>query len=95
MRTSGAVLEFEGVRDLIGRYISTEVARRELEKLEPRQDRESLESDLAEAGEGIEYLRTASRPQTAVRGAAIRIDFGGLPDTEPAVHKLRIEGASL
>ena len=29
------------------------------------------------------------------RGAAIRVDFGGLPDTQAAVHKLRIEGASL
>jgi DNA mismatch repair protein MutS2 len=71
------------------------MGRRELGKLEPRQEREPLESDLAEAGEAIEYLRTASRPQTAGRGAAIRIDFSGLPDTEPAVHKLRIEGASL
>jgi DNA mismatch repair protein MutS2 len=95
VRTSGEVLEFEGVRDLIGRYISTDMGRRELGKLEPRQEREPLESDLAEAGEAIEYLRTASRPQTAGRGAAIRIDFSGLPDTEPAVHKLRIEGASL
>ena len=95
MRTSGEVLEFEGVRDLIGRYMSTDVGRRELAKLEPIQEREPLEADLADAGEAIEYLRTASRPQTAGRGAAIRIDFGGLPDTEPAVHKLRIEGASL
>lgn len=85
MRTSGEVLEFEGVRDLVGRYISSDVARRELEKLEPRQDRESLESDLAEAGEAIEYLRTASRPQTAGRGAAIRIDFSGLPDRKSVV----------
>jgi DNA mismatch repair protein MutS2 len=95
MRTSGEVLEFEGVRDLIGRYMSTDMGRRELAKLEPSQEREPLEADLAEAGEAIEYLRTASRPQTAGRGAAIRIDFGGLPDTEPAVYKLRIEGASL
>ena len=29
------------------------------------------------------------------RGAAIRVDFGGLPDTEAAVQKLRIEGAGL
>ncbi|HEX3879852.1 MAG TPA: endonuclease MutS2, partial [Bryobacteraceae bacterium] len=95
MKTSGAVLEFEGVRQLIARYLSTDVGRRELEKLEPRGDRESLEADLAEAGEAIEYLRTAARPQAASRGAAIRLDFGGLPDTEPAVIKLRIEGASL
>lgn len=95
MRTSGAVLEFEAVRELIGRYISTDIGRRGLEKLEPRRERESLEADLAEAGEAVEYLRAASRPQTAARGAAIRIDFGGLPDSEPAVHKLRIEGAAL
>ncbi len=95
MRASGGVLEFEGVRELLGRYVSTDVARRELEKLEPRHEREALEQDLAEVGEGIEYLRSASRPQAAGRGAAIRLDFGGLPDTEPAVQKLRIEGASL
>ena len=34
-------------------------------------------------------------PQTAARGAAIRIEFGGFPDLTEAVHKLRIEGASL
>ena len=95
MRASGGVLEFEGVRELLGRYVSTDVARRELEKLEPRHEREALEQDLAEVAEGIEYLRSASRPQAAGRGAAIRLDFGGLPDTEPAVQKLRIEGASL
>ena len=35
------------------------------------------------------------KPQPARGGAAIRVDFGGLPDTEAAVQKLRIEGASL
>ena len=34
-------------------------------------------------------------PQAGGRGAAIRIEFGGIPDVEPAVHKLRIEGAGL
>src|SRR6185436_5573444 len=42
-----------------------------------------------------QYLRLAMRPQPAARGAAIRVDFSGLPDVETAVHKLRIEGASL
>jgi DNA mismatch repair protein MutS2 len=68
---------------------------RELERVQPHTDPTRLSGDLAEAGEAIEYLRLAARPQPAARGAAIRIDFGGLPDTEPAVHKLRIEGASL
>ena len=51
--------------------------------------------DLEEAGEAVEYLRLATRPQPATRGAAIRVDFGGLPDLEAAVNKLHIEGASL
>jgi DNA mismatch repair protein MutS2 len=95
LRASADVLEFEGLRDLLGRYTASPLGRRELEKVAPRADRFGLEEDLAETGEAIAYLRAASRPQPAGRGAAIRIDFGGLPDVEPAVLKLRIEGASL
>ena len=95
LKTSAEVLEFESLRQLLGRYVSSPLGRRELEKVEPHADRARLDEDLAEAGEAIEYLRLAARPQPAARGAAIRIDFGGLPDVEPAVHKLRIEGASL
>ncbi len=79
----------------MGRYVSSPLGRRELEKVAPHADRERLVEDLAEAGEAMEYLRLAARPQPAARGAAIRIDFGGLPDVEASVHKLRIEGASL
>jgi len=71
------------------------MGQRELEKVSPHTDRDRLVADLAEAGEAIAYLRLAARPQPAARGAAIRIDFNGLPDVEAAVHKLRIEGASL
>ncbi len=83
------------MRSLVGRYVSSPLGRRELDKVEPHTDLERLTEDLAETGEAIAYLRLASRPQPAARGAAIRIDFNGLPDTEAAVHKLRIEGASL
>ncbi|HEY1337230.1 MAG TPA: endonuclease MutS2, partial [Bryobacteraceae bacterium] len=68
---------------------------RELEKIQPHTERARLTEDLAETGEAGEYLRLAGRPQPAARGAAIRIDFGGLPDLEATVHKLRIEGATL
>jgi DNA mismatch repair protein MutS2 len=95
LKTSAEVLEYESLRQLVGRYIYSPLGRRELEKVEPHTDRDRLTADLAEAGEAVNYLRLAARPQPAARGAAIRIDFGGLPDTEPAVHKLRIEGASL
>ena len=88
-------MEFEPLRQLLARYVASPLGRRELEKVQPHTDRTRLEEDLAEAGEAIAYLRAAARPQPAARGAAIRIDFGGLPDVEEAVHKLRIEGASL
>jgi DNA mismatch repair protein MutS2 len=70
------------------------LGKRELEKVAPHTDGKLLAAELEEAGEAIAYLRLAGRPQTG-RGAAIRIDFGGLPDVETAVHKLRIEGAAL
>jgi len=95
LRTSAEILEYEPLRQLLGRYLSSPMGRRELEKVEAHTDRARLNEDLAEAGEGIGYLRIAARPQPAARGAAIRIDFGGLPDLEASVHKLRIEGASL
>ena len=85
MKTSAAVLEFESLRALLGRFVSSPLGRRELETVQPHSDRARLTEELAEAGEAIEYLRST----------AIRVQFTGLPDTEAAVQKLRIEGASL
>ena len=95
MKTSAEVLEFESLRQLLGRYLFSAPGKRELEKLQPHADRARLEEDLAEAAEAVEYLRLAARPQTGGRGSAIRVDFNGLPDTETIIHKLRIEGAGL
>jgi len=95
LKTSSEVLEFEPLRRLLARFISSPLGRRELEKVQPHADLPRLEEDLAEAAEAIGYLRLATRPQPAARGAAIRVDFGGLPDVQAAVYKLRIEGASL
>src|SRR5207244_1919862 len=86
VRTSAAVLEFEPFRKLLGRYVSSPMGKRELEKLQPQTDFALLTDDLAEAGEAIEYLRLATRPQPAARGAAIRIDFNGLPDGSVSDH---------
>ncbi len=95
VKTSSEVLEFEPLRELLGRFIYSPLGRRELEKVAPHTDPERLAADLAEAGEAVEYLRLAGRPQPAARGAAIRVDFNGLTDVEQSVQKLRIEGASL
>ncbi len=89
------VLEFDALRDLLGRHVRSSLGRGELERVEPSSDRATIESALAEAGEGIEYLRAASQPQTAARGAAIRISFADITDPAGAVARLRIEGATL
>ncbi|MGA3043366.1 MAG: Smr/MutS family protein [Bryobacteraceae bacterium] len=93
--TSADTLEYESLRALLGRYVSSPPGKAELARIAPHTEAARLGADLADAGEGIEYLRSAGRPQTAGRGAAIRIEFGGFPDLTEAVHKLRIEGASL
>ena len=93
--TSAGVLEFEALRELLARYIASPLGRAELDKMHPRTDRRELEEELAEAEEATEYLRAASRPHPAGRGAAIRINFGSIPDLTDTVHKLRIEGATL
>jgi len=95
LRTSVEVLEYESLRQLVGRFVASPLGRRELAKVQPHADHGRLAEDLAEAGEAIEYLRAAGRPQPAARGAAIRIDFTGLPDPGAVVHKLHIEGAGL
>src|SRR5256885_773755 len=88
------VLEFEALRELLGRYVASPLGRAELEKVQPRTDRARLEEELAEAEEATGYLRAAGKPQPAARGAAIRINFSSIPDITAPVHKLRIEGAT-
>src|ERR1035437_5085026 len=93
--TSADTLEYESLRALLGRYVSSPPGKAALARIAPHIDAARLAADLADAGEAVEYLRSAARPQTAARGAAIRIEFGSFPDLTEAVHKLRIEGASL
>jgi DNA mismatch repair protein MutS2 len=92
---SEPVLEFEALRALLGRYVRSALGRGELGCVAPSNDRDSIETALAEAAEGIEYLRAAAQPQAASRGAAIRISFTDIADPVEAVARLRIEGATL
>lgn len=93
--TSAEILEFESLRALLGRYVSSALGRRELEAVQPVSDRDALERILAEAAEAIEYVRAATQPQPASRGSAIRVRFTSVPDVAEAAGKLRIEGATL
>ncbi len=89
------VLEFEALRSLVARYVRGALGARELTAMEPVSDRASISATLADTAEAIEYVRTASRPQPASRGAAIRVRFDDTADPGPALARLRIEGATL
>jgi DNA mismatch repair protein MutS2 len=93
--TSADLLEFDALKQLLGRYVSSPLGRAELERVAPSDDRALLTATLAEVEEAIQYLRSAAQPKTAQRGAAIRLDFSGISDLRIAGEKLRIEGASL
>jgi len=93
--SSTDILEYEPLRQLVGRFVVSPIGKARLDAMAPSTDRARVEESLAATGEAMEYLRAAARPQAAARGAAIRIDFGSIPDLTEAVHKLRIEGASL
>src|SRR2546425_1882504 len=93
--TSADLLEFEALKHLLARFVSSPLGRAELDRVAPGSDRAALAATLAEVEEAIQYLRSAAQPKPAQRGAAIRLDFSGISDLRTAVEKLRIEGASL
>jgi len=88
-------LEFDDLRALLGRYVRSPMGRAELQAVTPLTDRAAIENALADSAEAIEYLRAASNPQTASRGAAIRPRFDLGTDPAPLVARLRIQGATL
>src|SRR5579863_9149271 len=71
------------------------MGRAELQSVTPSSDRTTIENALADVAEAIEYLRAASNPQPAGRGAAIRPRFDVGADPAPLVARLRIHGATL
>ncbi|HTM52295.1 MAG TPA: endonuclease MutS2 [Bryobacteraceae bacterium] len=93
--TSADLLEFDALRELIGRFVASPLGRAQLELVAPSSGREHLTETLAEVDEAIQYVKSAAQPKTAQRGAAIRLDFSGISDLRLAAEKLRIEGASL
>ena len=93
--SSSELLEFESLRQLLGRFVRSALGLAELQKIEPQSNRVELERTLADVAEAIGYLQSSRRPQPAARGAAIRIRFDSIPDIARAVAILRIEGAGL
>ena len=89
------LLEFEGVRALVGRYVHSAAGEAELARVEPSSDRAALEEALADVREALEYIGLAAQPQPATRGAAIRLRFDSVPDVAAALQIVAIEGGVL
>lgn len=93
--SSAGLLQFDDLKDLVGRYAGSNAGRALVLALDQHYDRVALENGLADAGEAIHYLRELSGAQESVRGAAVRLRFDQIRDLEAAVRVLEVEGASL
>ncbi len=82
-------LEWEQVHALVARLVATPAGEAEMARVGPSTDQARIEHDLAEAAEGIAWLRAVGQ------GGVLRIQLSGLPDVSMAIEKLRIEGATL
>ena len=89
------LLEFESLKQLLGRYVRNALGRAVLDAVEPLADRLALETIQADNAEALRYLKSTYEPQQASRGAAIRVRFDALPDITGAARIVRMEGAVL
>ena len=92
---SADLLEFESLRELLGRFVQSPPGAQELARIAPHSDRAALESTLADTGEAIAYLKASRQPQAVTRGAAVRVSFSSIPEIARTMPMLRIEGAGL
>ena len=76
-------LEYDRLKELLGRYIATDAARELLQDLHPSTDSSSLEEEHAITGEGMNYLRE------------FRVVFSDIALLSEALNKLSVAGASL
>lgn len=88
---SQELLEYEGLRAVVGRYVSSAAGRRELEAMQPTTDRTALEASLAEVREALSFLTEGENEDAGLP----RLRFNDLQDVAEAVARVRIEGAVL
>src|SRR5215475_2847634 len=76
-------LEYDRLKELLGRYVSTDAAREVLQDLQPSTDVASLEEEHTITAEAMSYLR------------GFRVVFSDIALLSDALNKLTIAGASL
>lgn len=85
------LLEYEALRALLGRYVSSAAGHRQLEAMQPSTDREALVASLAETSEALTFLTEGDAEDSGLP----RLRFTDLNDVQEAVARIRIEGAVL
>src|SRR5207237_3647603 len=83
MEFSLDALEYYRLKELLGRYISTDAGRFALDELAPMLDEQKLESEHAITAEAMSYLREH------------RVPFNDIPLVGQALEKLTIVGTTL
>src|SRR5260370_25853339 len=76
-------LEYYRLKDLLGRYVSTDAGRFALDELTPMLDEQKLESEHAITADAMSYLREH------------RVPFNDIPLLAQALEKLTIAGSML
>src|SRR6267142_1116929 len=76
-------IEYYRLKDLLGRYVSTDAGRTALTELEPTVNAQKLESEHAITAEAMSYLREH------------RVPFNDIPLLGQALEKLAVVGTTL
>ena len=104
MICSADLLEFDAIKAILARYVSSPAGRRKLQAVEPGNDRALLAETLAETTEAVEYQAAANKQPPAGRNSGssgggasgvVRLSFESLPDVDVHAAKLRVEGSVL
>jgi len=85
------LLEYEALRALLARYVSSAAGRREVDAMQPSTDRQALQSSLDVLTEALAFLTEGDSEDSGLP----RLRFTDLEDVSEAVARVRIEGAVL
>jgi DNA mismatch repair protein MutS2 len=85
------LLEYETLRALLARYVSSAAGHRELAAMQPSTDRAALQSSLDQLSEALDFLTVGDAEDSGLP----RLRFTDLEDVSEAVARVRIEGAVL
>jgi DNA mismatch repair protein MutS2 len=89
------LLEFEAIKAILGRYVSSPSGGASWKRFAPTNNRTALEEVVAETSEALAYHSAAVKQSPNTRGGLVRLSFESLPDVEIHAAKCRVEGSVL